>query len=187
MIYVKINEDYGGIMFDKFVPDKYFKSIYEINYKSLRKSGIRCLIFDLSNTLAPDAIKSPTRKVKDLFEDLKDMGFRLVIMSNNFKREVTPFKELLCVDSCYLACKPLKRKYKKVMKLYELKDNEIACIGDQLFFDIYGANRMKFTSILVNPISTDEFAVTKINRKFENVVINSLTKKDLFKRGRYYE
>lgn len=174
-------------MIDKFVPDKYFKSIYDINYKALKKSGIKCLIFDLSNTIAPDAIKSPTRKIKDLFEDLKDMNFKLVIMSNNFKKEVMPFKELLCVDSCYLSFKPFKRKYKKVMKVYDLKDNQIACIGDQLFFDIFGANRMNFTSILVNPISTDEFAVTKFNRKLENVVIKHLMKKDLFVRGRYYE
>lgn len=174
-------------MLDKFVPDKYFKSIYDINYKALKKSGIKCLIFDLSNTLVPENIKSPTRKVKDLFEDLKDMDFKLVIMSNNFKSEVAPFKELLCVDSCYLSFKPLKRKYKKVLKVYDLKDTEIACIGDQLFFDICGANRMGFTSILVNPISTDEFAVTKFNRKLENLFIKRLTKKDLFKRGRYYE
>lgn len=174
-------------MFDKFVPDKYFKSIYDINYKALKKSGIRCLIFGLGNTLVPESIKSPTRKVKDLFEDLKDMGFILVIMSNNIKKEVTPFKELLCVDSCYLAFKPLKRKYRKVMKVFDLKDSEIACIGDELFYDILGANRMKFTSILVNPISADEYAVTRISRKLESVVINHLTKKDLFKKGRYYE
>lgn len=174
-------------MIDKFVPDKYFKSIYDINYNVLKKSGIKCLIFDLSNTLVPESVKSPTRKVKDLFEDLKDMKFKLVIMSNNFKKEVEPFKELLCVDSCYLSFKPLKRKYRKVLKVYDLKETEVACVGDQLFFDICGANRMNFTSILVNPISTDEFAVTRFNRKLENIVIAKLTKKDLFKRGRYYE
>lgn len=174
-------------MFDRFVPDKYFKSIYDINYKALKKSGIKCLVFGLGNTLVPESVKSPTRKVKDLFEDLKDMGFRLVILSNRSKKEVTPFKELLCVDSAYLSFKPFKRKYKKIMKVYDLKDNQIACIGDELFYDILGANRMKFTSILVNPISTDDFAVTKITRKLENLVMNHLTKKDLFKKGRYYE
>ncbi len=174
-------------MVDKFVPDKYFKSIYDINYKALKKSGIECLIFDLSNTLEPESVKTPGRKVKDLFEDLKEMHFKVVILSNGFKRDVTPFKELLCVDSAYLSFKPLKRKYKKVMKIYDLKDNQVACIGDQLFFDIYGANRMKCTSILVNPISAEEYAVAKLNRRLENLVIKKLTKKDLFQRGRYYE
>ncbi len=155
-------------MFDKFVPDKYFKSIYEINYEALRNSGIKCLIFDLSNTLVPLSIKSPTKKVKDLFEDLRNMGFRLVILSNNFKKEVLPFKEELCVDSAYLSFKPFKRKYKKVLKLYDLNNYEVACIGDQLLFDIYGANKMRLTSILINPISADEFVVSKLNRKFEN-------------------
>lgn len=174
-------------MLEKLVPDKYFKSIYDINYKALKKSGIKCLIFDLSNTLESETTKTPSRKLKDLFEDLKDMDFKLIIMSNNFKKEVTPFKELLCVDSCYLSFKPLKRKYKKIVNLFHYSEHDIACIGDQLFFDVLGANRMHFTSILVNPISTDEFAVAKINRKIENLVIKKLTSKDYFKRGRYYE
>lgn len=174
-------------MLDNLVPDKYFKSIYDINYKALKRSGIKCLIFDLSNTLESENTKSPSRKVKDLFEDLKEMGFKLIIMSNNFKKEVTPFKELLCVDSCYLAFKPLKRKYKKILNIFNYSVHEVACIGDQLFFDILGANKMKFTSILVNPISADEFAVAKLNRKIENMFIKRLTEKDLFQRGRYYE
>ena len=74
-----------------------------------------------------------------------------------------------------------------MLSIFQFSAHEVAAIGDQLFFDIFGANRMKFTSILVNPISTDEFAVAKINRKIENIVINKLTQKDYFKRGRYYE
>ena len=170
-------------MLENLVPDKYFKSIYDINYKSLKESGIKCLIFDISNTLESETTVSPSRKVKDLFEDLKEMDFKIILMSNGFKKYVIPFKELLCVDSSYLTFKPLKRKYKKVLGIFQFS----AAIGDQLFFDIFGANRMKFTSILVNPISTDEFAVAKINRKVENIVINKLTQKDYFKRGRYYE
>lgn len=174
-------------MFDKFVPDKYYKSIYDINYKDLKKSGIKCLIFDIRNTLVPETTGKPTRKLKDLMEDLKDMHFKVVLMSNNRKKEVAPFKEELCLDACFLALKPMKRKYKKIMRIYDYKENDIACIGDQLFFDIYGANKMRLTSILVNPISTEEYAVTKINRKIENMIIKKLTKKELFKRGRYYE
>ena len=46
---------------------------------------------------------------------------------------------------------------------------------------------MGLTSILVNPISLDEFVAKKLGRKLENLVIKRLTKKDLFKKGRYYE
>ena len=174
-------------MFDNLVPDKYFKSIYDINYDALKRSGIKCLVFDQKNTLEPECNKKPGVRVKDLFEDLKLMGFKIVIISNSIKKDVTPFKELLCVDSAYLAFKPLKRKYKKILAIYGLRQDEVACIGDEMFFDVWGANRMGLTSILVNPISLDEFAVKKMGRKLENLVIKRLTKKDLFKKGRYYE
>ena len=174
-------------MFDKFVTDKYFKSIYDINYESLKKSGIKCLVFDQKNTLEPENVKNPSIRLKDLFEDLRGMGFQLVILSNNLKKEVIPFKEQLCVDASYFSCKPLKRKYKKVLSIYELKPSEVACIGDQMLFDVWGANRMGLTSILVNPISLEEIAFNRIGRKLENFIMNQLTKKDLFKKGRYYE
>lgn len=174
-------------MIDKFVPDKYFKSIYDINYELLKTSGVKCLVFDIANTLMPESSIKPNKKLKDLFEDLKDMGFKIILVSNNFKKNVESFKEELCVDSAYLSFKPFKFKYKKIIKLFDFKDTEIACIGDQLLYDILGANRMNFTSILVNPISIDEYAVSKLNRKLENVIIKKITKKDLFKKGRYYE
>lgn len=174
-------------MFDKFVPDIYQKSIYTIDYKKLKKSGIKCLIFDLDNTIAPYNLKKPNKKIKDLFEELKDMKFKIIIISNEIKSRVEPYKDILGVDSAYLSLKPLKRKYKKVQNLYNYKDTQIACIGDQLVTDIFGANRMGFTSILVNPISTNEFLTTKVSRMFENFIIKYLTKGKLLKRGKYYD
>lgn len=174
-------------MYDKLVPDKYYKNIYLINYKALKKMGIKCLIFDLGNTLEPEKAKVPSKKIKDLFEDLKGMDFKIIIMSNRTKKYVEPFKEQLCVDSCFLSFKPFKRKYKKILKICNLSKNEVACIGDQLFFDILGANNMNFLSILVNPTSLESFTVNRLNRKIENRFVRKLEEKDLFKRGRYYE
>jgi len=174
-------------MFDKFVPDIYEKSIYTIDYKKLKKRGIKCLVFDLDNTIAPYTLKKPNKKLKDLFEELKDMKFKLIIISNEIKKRVEPFKDNLGIDSAYLSMKPFKKKYKKIQKLYNYKDTEIACIGDQLVTDILGANRMGFTSILVNPISTNEFVTTRISRFFENIIIKYLTKGKLLKRGKYYD
>ena len=53
-------------MFDKFVPDMYFKSIYTIDYKDLKKKKIKCLIFDLNNTIAPLTLSKPNKKIMDL-------------------------------------------------------------------------------------------------------------------------
>ena len=44
-------------MFVKFVPDMYTKSIYTVNYKLLKNNKVKCLIFDLNNTIAPLTMK----------------------------------------------------------------------------------------------------------------------------------
>lgn len=172
---------------DKLLPDIYQQSIYTINYQKLKKSGIKCLIFSLNNTIAPLKILTPTKKMKNKIEDLKDLGFKIIIMSNSSKKRVRPFKEILNVDSSFHARKPLKRKYKKILNIYDLKPNQIACIGDQLTSDVLGANRMGMTSILVNPISNYEIPSSKIAKIIESFLVNKFMKDDRLRKGEYYE
>lgn len=158
---------------DKFVPDLFYKNIYSINYQKLKKMGIKCLIFDLDNTISSYETNEPDKKLKELFYKLtKD--FKIILLSNNTKNRVRPFKEKLNVDSSYKSGKPFKKKYQKILELYNYQDTEIACIGDQLLTDILGANKMGFTSILVNPISPNEPFRTRINRFFERKIIKKL-------------
>jgi len=170
-----------------FLPDIYQKSIYAINYENLKNAGIKLILFDLDNTIIPINGDEPTKKLKDLFEDIKSLGMKPVIMSNSGKKRVEPFKEGLMVDAACSSKKPFKGKYKKILKIYNLKPAQIAAVGDQLITDIFGANRMDFTSILVNPISTNDFKVTKINRFFEKKIIKHFSKKGVFAKGEYYE
>jgi len=172
---------------DLFLPDKYYKSIFTVNYLKLKKKGVKCLLFDLDNTLVPVNVKVPTEKIKDLFNDLKDLDFKVIIVSNNSKKRVAPFKKALEVDSSCRAFKPLKSKFSRIMKIYKFEQSEIAIIGDQLLTDILGGNRSGITTILVNPVSVKDEAVTKISRKIEKRIEKQFAKKDLFKRGRYYE
>lgn len=158
---------------DKFVPNLFYQNVYSIDYKKLKKMGIKCLIFDLDNTISSYEVNEPDKKIKELFYNL-NKDFKIILLSNNTKNRVRPFKEKLNVDSSYKSGKPFKKKYQKVLDLYGYKDTEIACIGDQLLTDVLGANKMGFTSILVNPISPNEPFRTKINRFFERKIIKKL-------------
>ena len=174
-------------MLEKFVPDEYQKSIYTIDYKKLKKLGIKCLLFDLDNTLVPPTLDKPNKKVRDLFAELEENGFKLIIMSNSSRKRLTPFKELLNVDTAARSFKPKKDKYLKILKEYKYNPEEVAAIGDQLLTDIYGANRMGIRSILVNPISKKDFFVTRFNRIIEKRIFIKLDKNELFTKGEYYE
>ena len=171
---------------EKFIPDIYQKNIYDIDYQKLKKKGIKCLLFDLDNTLVPVKDDVPNKKVKELFNYL-ERDFKVIIISNSNKKRLIPFKEGLNVDVAASARKPSKKKYLKIMSIYKFKEYQIAAIGDQLLTDIFGANRIGITSILINPIGEYEKFGTKINRFIEGFIKRKLKRKGILIKGEYYD
>ncbi len=172
---------------DIFIPDMYQKSIYSINYNKLYSDGIRCLLFDLDNTCVPYEEKKPNKKLKDLFDELKYMGFKVIIFSNATKKRLEPFKNTLLVDCSYSSRKPKKRKFLKVLKMFNFDLSEVAIIGDQLFTDVFGGNRVGIKTILVNPMSSKDMFATKIFRILEKSQYKKLSKRGILTLGKYYE
>lgn len=68
---------------------------------------------------------------------------------------------------------------------HNLKANQVAIIGDQMFTDILGGNLAGLYTILTAPIAVKDRGVTKINRFFENIVYKVLEHKGDFKRGEF--
>ncbi|MEG2457515.1 MAG: YqeG family HAD IIIA-type phosphatase [Bacilli bacterium] len=174
-------------MLESYVPDVYKKSIYEIDYLKLKNEGIKCIIFDLFNTLVSFSEKEPSNTLKLFIEELKNMGFKVIIMSNQSKEKIEKFRNTLEVDACFLANKPRREKYDKIMNIYNLLPEDIASIGDELYIDVRGANRLGIKSILVNSIAQTKEEQKFTDRVKENIISFLLTKRELFVRGRYYE
>ena len=64
----------------------------------------------------------------------------------------------------------MKKGFKKAQKMLGLENREIAAVGDQIFTDVIGANRMKMFSILVEPIEEKDIWVTQVKRPIENYI-----------------
>ena len=161
-------------------PNIYQKDIFKIDYKKLKAKNINNLLFDIDNTIASNKEKIPNNKVIELFKNLKKQGFNLYIITNSLKKRATSFGNQLNVKTYYFSMKPLSKNYLKLIKENNLKTEECAAIGDQLFTDIKGANKLNILSILVDPIDNKEFITTKINRLKESTT-------NIIKRGEYYE
>ena len=170
----------------KFFPDLYQKSIYDINYKKLKKEGIRCLLFDLDNTCVPFHVKVADEKLKILFDKLKRMGFTVIIFSNSPDRRLRRFSDL-GVDYNALSLKPISYSFYKVLRNYGFDKEEVCIIGDQLFTDIYGGNKVGIKTCLVEPLSDEDLTFTKVTRYFEKRKIRKFEKAGKFKRGNYYD
>ncbi len=158
-------------MTKRFVPDKIYDSVYDIEYDILKEKGIKALIFDIDNTLAPYELAEPDEKIKALFKMLFDMDFRLYVLSNNNKERVSLFMKSVDIPYRWRALKPLSFFIRIAMKNMKVKSFETALIGDQIFTDVWGANRLGLYSVLVNPISEKEDKFVAFKRQFEKRII----------------
>lgn len=171
---------------EKYLPDIYQEDIYKINYDKLKDLGIKCLLFDLDNTIVPFCEKVPRNGTKEFFEKLKNQGFKVVIFSNSPKMRLKTFKEELNIDIYGNARKPSMKNFNKLLKQYKYTENEVAIIGDQIMTDIIGGNKVGITTILIKPVGKDPIW-TKINRIRERRIMKKLRDNNLFKKGKYYE
>ena len=172
---------------NKYIPKMYKENILNINYKKLIELNIKCLIFDLDNTLLAVNESIPKKEIcKEIKKIKKD--FIVIILSNNTSdKRLSLAANELEIDYIKFALKPFSKGFKKVKEKYNLKKEEMCIIGDQIMTDVLGGNKYKIFTILIDPLSNEELKVTGINRFFEKRVLKKLEKKKLFKRGEYYE
>lgn len=153
-----------------FYPKGYFNKVSEISLEYLKENNIKGLILDVDNTLI-DYYKNMSDDTIKWANELKRNGIRMCILSNSNKQEkVKEVASKLELEYTYFGMKPFKRGFKKAIKMLDLKNNEIAAVGDQIFTDVIGANRMKMFSILVEPIEEKDIFVTLIKRPIENYI-----------------
>ncbi len=164
----------------KYIPTFVYKSVYDIDFLHIyNKENIRFIFLDIDNTLAPYNENLPTKEAKKLVEELLEIGFELMLISNNNKKRVLRYSEPLGLNAVHFALKPFKRGFKKGLKMASkpYKPEEVLVIGDQLMTDIFGANRMGFMTILVEPIKRKtDILSTRINRLRERRVLKKIKK-----------
>ena len=59
-------------------PDIYQENIYNINYKKLKKDGIKCLAFDLDNTITEPHSYEINKNTIKLIKDLQKLTSKIL-------------------------------------------------------------------------------------------------------------
>lgn len=162
-------------MFRFLYPYEYADDVFCIDYEKLYSLGYRALIFDIDNTLVHHGDDS-TDEVDSLFVRLHNIGFSTLLLSNNNKARIERFMKN--IDTQYVddAYKPKKSGYIKALSMLSVKKEQAIFIGDQIFTDIYGANRCKIPSILVRFIRLPNETNFGKRRKLENFILNCYKK-----------
>ncbi len=157
-------------------PKYYCKKVTDISIDFLKKNNIKGLILDVDNTLI-DFDLNIIEGAKEWCDSLKNSGIKMVIVSNTHKlSKVKKVANYLNIEYVYKAFKPLKKGLTKGKEILELENKNIATIGDQIFTDVIGGNRLNMFSILVEPIAKKDLFITMLKRPIENLVIKNYLK-----------
>lgn len=168
-----------------FKPDCYKKNIFEIDYKKLKSIGIKCLVFDLDNTLGLVSNKNCPDEAVKLIKKLKK-DFIVEICSNNTTGRLKPYLDELEIDGVSWSFKPSIKGVYKIRKKYNLNKKEMCIIGDQIVTDIFTGKRYGIYTVLVDPLGVKDLKITSLNRVIENFILKRYKKKNIFERGSYY-
>ena len=158
------------MMLRRFYPRRLAPSSYEINYEKLYRDGYRGIIFDIDNTLVEHGADASERAV-ELFARLKSIGFQTCLLSNNSDERVKRFNQKIGTNYIHKANKPSTRNYIKAMEIMGTRMENTIFVGDQLFTDVYGANRVGMMTYLVKPIHPKEEIQIVFKRKLERIVL----------------
>lgn len=152
-------------------PYEYVESVFTIDYEELYNKNVKGIIFDIDNTLVPHGADS-NEKVDELFKRIQSIGFNTLVLSNNTEERVKSFlKNIDCLYICD-AEKPKVKNYLKAIEMLDLKKENVVYVGDQIFTDIYGANRSGIPSILVKYIGYYDKGKKGIKRRLEKIILN---------------
>jgi HAD superfamily phosphatase (TIGR01668 family) len=166
-----------------FCPNQVANSVLDIDLQQLYSKGITALILDLDNTLLGwDAIEVPNA-MRAWVNAACELGFRICIASNSLQERVEGIAKQLGVPAIPKAIKPAKRPFRRALALLNVKPEETAVIGDQVFTDVLGGNRMGLYTILINPISDKELHYTRMVRHLERRILTRLQKKGMLLEG----
>lgn len=168
---------------DLIIPNSYCKNIYEVDYSTLKKRGIKNLIFDIDNTIMAVNDIKVTPELKSFFQKLKK-EFKICLVSNNNEDRVNPVKIELDVLAIANANKPNRMAYEKIVKILKRVKEDTAIIGDQMLSDIVFGNRFGLYTILVEPYKRKYDIKTGVSRILQNILMRKLKKK--IKRYNYY-
>lgn len=149
------------------IPDKKTDNIYSLDLQTLASLGIRGIIFDIDNTLESHRVPEPSEKAAAFLAHVKDAGFSLCLISNGKEERVERFNRRLSLPAIARAGKPRKKNLRRALSLLNTSASETALVGDQIFTDVCGGNRMGFYTVLVTPIEEIENSFFYIKRFLE--------------------
>ena len=139
------------------LPDLSLPDIYALKPEMLLSRGVRFVILDIDNTVAPYTVGGTDERMRAWADGLRAAGLELFVLSNNRGARPEVFSGELGLPFRKKAWKPFTKHAKAVMAERGYAPAETAFIGDQIYTDVCCAKWCGAHAVLVHPIEFHRF------------------------------
>ncbi len=170
-------------MFKILRPQVYVDSVCNIDLKKLKKNKkIKGIIVDLDNTLVAWGKNEIDHKITNWVKEAKKLGLKICIVSNTNSKRVAGLAKKFDIPYHSKYFKPFSIAFNNGLKILDTKKSETVVIGDQIFTDMLGGNRLRLLTILVVPIVKKDSIGTFLHRNLEKIFISFWLKEGILKK-----
>lgn len=159
-------------MLSKLFPVEHVKSIEDVDYDRLLKSGFENFFFDYDFTLAPWGELQIREEAERIFKHLLDNGARVFIVTNAKKSRVDHLKEKIPQLVVYWNVgKPSIKKLRDIMREWDIDAKKSVIIGDLFLTDVLAGNRLGMYTIMVQPLLWKTIRIYKKFMAFLSMIL----------------
>ena len=162
------------------LPDLMVRDIYMLEPKQFLDQGVRMLVLDVDNTLAPYELSEPDERILAWLSALSKNGIGFAFISNNSSdKRIKRFNEKIGAPAFARAGKPFAKKtIRRALSALGASKENAAFMGDQLFTDVCAGRFYGMRTILVPPIKDKKNLFFKFKRALEKPVLKGYFRKN---------
>lgn len=163
-------------MSELYLPDLAARRFEEIDFDTALTDERRFLCLDLDNTLCPQRGETVQPAVFEKLDELRssERVEDICLISNvmlpgprvkRLHRLAERFAIKHVVPAFFWNRKPTSAPFLKALELLKAKPEETIMVGDQIFSDILGGNRLGMYTIWLEPMSPDHWSTLIVGRR----------------------
>ena len=165
-------------MKNPLMPDYMFRAFDEVTPTFLTELGVRAVLADIDNTLAPYEQPEPDERIKGWIASLAAAGISIAFVSNNNAERVERFNAAVEVPAYPKSGKPFKKNLVKAMVAVGGTKSTTVMLGDQLLTDALAGHNLGVKCIIVPPIRDKKSAFFRFKRWLERPFVKRFKKRN---------
>ncbi len=148
-----------------FVPDFAADSILDVDFKAIKKLGVKHLLIDLDLTLRQKRTRKLEQATVEFLQNvMKHHNFTSLNIASNSVLDLSGYGNSIDAKvfqpfwkGLWIIRKPNKLFFQRILKTLNAKPKECVMIGDKLHGDVYGGNVSGLFTVHVKPKGSDYF------------------------------